>query len=68
MLGAPADSMNTSLGMGLTIALTAGGGMPGWQWSEHRRLKPEALGLIPGGCHGFFSRKGCVFEEQAGVD
>ena len=55
-----ADSLITSLGMGLSIALKAGGGSLRWlwgavvQWSEHLQLKQEALGSIPGGCPGFF--------------
>ena len=46
----PADSLSTSLGMGLYIKLEreclAGCGVDMAQWSEHRQLKPEALGLI----------------------
>ena len=53
----------TSLGMGLSITLKAGVKLPGWlsqwaavaQWPEHLQLKWEVLGLIPGGCPGFFS-------------
>ena len=57
----PADSMNTSLGMGLTIASKLEGecldgcGVVVARWSEHWRLKPEALGSIPGGCPDVFS-------------
>ena len=49
-----------SLGIGLSIALKAEGGIPDWlwgavaQWSEHLQLKQEALGSIPSGCPGFF--------------
>ena len=56
----PADSSSTSLGIGLSIALKAEGGIPDWlwgavaQWSEHLQLKKEALGSIPSGCPGFF--------------
>ena len=32
-----------------------GCGMVVAQWSEHWRLKPEALGSIPGGCPDVFS-------------
>ena len=51
----PADSLSTSLGVGLSITFKAGELMLGWlweavaQWSEHLQLKQEALGLIPGG-------------------
>ena len=57
----PADSMTASLGMGLSIAsklegeCLGGCGVVMAQWSEHWRLKPEALGLIPGGCPDVFS-------------
>ena len=56
----PADSFSTSLGIGLSIALKAERGIPGWlwgavaQWSEHLQVKQEALGSIPSGCPGFF--------------
>ena len=57
----PADSMNARLSMGLTIAsklereCLGGCGVVVAQWSEHWRLKPEALGSIPGGCLDVFS-------------
>ena len=57
----PADSKNTSLGKGLSIAsklereCLGGCGMVVAQWSEHWRLKPGALGSIPGGCPDVFS-------------
>ena len=52
---------NTSLGMGLSIAsklegeCLGGCGVVVAQWSEHWRLKPEALGSVPGGCLDVFS-------------
>ena len=56
----PADSENTSLDMGLSIAsklegeCLGGCGVVVSQWSEHRRrLKPGALGLIPGAARMF---------------
>ena len=57
----PADSLSTSLGIGLSITFKAGEFMLRWlwgavaQWSEHLQLKQEALGSIPGGYPGFFS-------------
>ena len=54
------EKNNTSLGIGLSIALKAERGIPDclWgavaQWSEHLQLKQEALGSIPSGCPGFF--------------
>ena len=57
----PADSSNTSLGIGLSITFKAGVELLRWlwgavaQWSEHLQLKQEALGSIPGGYPGFFS-------------
>ncbi len=57
----PADSLSTSLGMGLSITFKAGIELLRWlwgavaQWSEHLQLKQEALGSIPGGYPGFFS-------------
>ena len=59
-LSIPADSLITSLGVGLSITLKAGRGMLRWlwgavaQWSERLQLKQEALGSIPGSCPGFF--------------
>ena len=56
----PADSLSTNLGIGLSIALKAGGRMLRelWgavaRWSEHLQLKQEALDSIPGSCPGFF--------------
>ena len=56
-----ADSMNTSLGMELSITsklegeCLGGCGVVVAQWSEHWQLKPGALGLIPGGCPDVFS-------------
>ena len=50
-----------SLGMGLSIASKLEGerldgcGVVVAQWSEHWRLKPGALGLIPSGCLDVFS-------------
>ena len=52
---------NTSLGMGLSITsklegeCLGGCGVVVAQWSEHWRLKPEALGSIPGGYPDVFS-------------
>ena len=46
--------------MGLSVTLKAGRGMLNWlwgamaQWSEHLRLKQEALGSIPAAALGFF--------------
>ena len=60
-LATPAYSMNASLGMGLSIAsklegeCLGGCGVVVAQWSEHWRLKPEALGSIPGSCPDVFS-------------
>ena len=59
----PADStcMNASLGMGWSITsklegeCLGGCGVVVAQWSEHWRLKPGALGSIPGGCPDVFS-------------
>ena len=58
----PADSENTSLGMGLSVASKLEGECLGGcrvvvaQWSEHWRLKPGAqVGLIPSGCPDVFS-------------
>ena len=54
------EKNNTSLGIGLSIALKAERGIPDWlwgavaQWSEHLQLKQEVLGSIPSGCPGFF--------------
>ena len=65
-----ADSLSTSLGIGLSITYKAGELMLGWlwgavaQWSEHLQLKQEGLGsrvhntlagFDPGGYPGFFS-------------
>ena len=46
------------MSMGLSIASKLEGeclGVVVAQWSEHWRLKPEALGSIPGGCPDVFS-------------
>ena len=56
----PADSMNASLGKGLSITSKLEGSLGGCgvvvaQWSEHWRLKRGALGSIPGGCLDVFS-------------
>ena len=56
----PIDSLNISLGMGLSVTLKAGVKSPGWlwgaiaQWPKHLQLKQEVLGLIPGGFPGLF--------------
>ena len=55
-----ATCSSTSLGIGLSITFKAGVELLRWlwgavvQWSEHLQLKQEAVGLIPGGCPGFF--------------
>ena len=57
----PADSENTSLGMGLSIAsklelegeCLGGYGVVVTQWSQHWQLKPEALGLFPAAARMF---------------
>ena len=54
------DSSSISLGMGLSITLTAGVKLPGWlwgaiaQWPEHLQLKLEVLGSILVAALGFF--------------
>ena len=56
-----ADSLSTSLGIGLSITFKAGVELLRWlwgtmaQWSENLQLKQEALDSIPGGYPGFFS-------------
>ena len=64
MLGSlvtPADYNNASLGMGLSITSKVEGeclggcGVVVAQWSEYWRLKPGALGSIPGGYPDVFS-------------
>ena len=65
----PADSKNTSLGMGLSVACKLEEGCLGGcrvdvaQWSERWLLKPGALGSIPSVCLDVFS-----FSKLSDVD
>ena len=58
MLGGLVTLADSSLGMGLSILegeCLGGCGVVVALWSEHWRLKPGALGSIPGRCPDVFS-------------